>query len=58
MTPPVPECTCREPEKAEVWPCGAIPFSPLGKHGNVTSADDLQSADSRISSGVQIFFLF
>jgi hypothetical protein len=47
MTSPVPECTCPEPEKPEVWPNGAIaPKRP----GKVILACNLQSMTAATSS--------
>src|SRR5580704_8334143 len=60
MTPPVPECTCQEPEKPEVWPNGAIGAGGQYKaKSKVTLARDLQSVTSAISSPLKKFsFVF
>jgi len=49
MTPPAPECTCGETEKAELWPKDDSERAYARFPRVVAGPADLQSARSRIS---------
>jgi hypothetical protein len=58
MTPPAPDCTCRELEKGKVLPNGDS-GDPAVLADKVTGAGGLQSANLRISSALtKIIVLF
>jgi hypothetical protein len=58
MTPPVLECTCRELEKPEVWPSGAIPEYPSSSTVTLLQGTICNPPRAGYHPSMKIFFLF